>query len=258
MTAVPGKPGWYRWRVGPILPATYRITVPRARFDAQLEVGTAGRSDVSIALPEAAQLIVRIVDDATKEPVEWGYLDWSPLDDSPFAYSRREILFWDRTAQALVGSTASGTGRFECSSIAYEFLDDPDAPSATHSVHAGRNEFDLRVKRRCGVDLRLDRAAAEVLRGSVRLQSTCLATGAREEILWRVTFVAVRDGLARSGLADGDSSPAAAAVRALGANCFVLPTPGRYRFSFPDFPAIAAFEVDVPEREFVKYEVKGR
>jgi hypothetical protein len=255
MTAVPGKPGWYRWRVGPILPATYRITVPRARFETLIEVGTAGRSDVSIALPEAAQLIVRIVDDATKEPVEWGYLDWSSVDDSPFAYSRREILFWDRTAQALVGSTASGNGRFEGSSIAYEFLDDPDVPSATHTIHAGHNEIVLRVKRRCGVDLRLDRAAAEVLRDTVRLQSTCLASGATDEFVWDTRLAGLADSFSRDLSHVSDPSTAAGLLQRVARNYFALPGPGRYRFSFPDFPAIASFEVDVPEREFVVYTV---
>jgi len=258
MTAVPGKPGWYRWRVGPILPATYFVTVPRARFETQIDIGSAGRSDVSIALPEAAQLIVRIVDDATKEPVDWGYLDWCPLDDGPSAFRRREILFWDRTAQALVGTTASGSGRFTGSSIAYELLDDPDAPSATYTVHVGRNEIVLRAKRRCGVDLRLDPAAAEVLRGAVRLQWTCLASGATNGFVWDTRSAGRAEGFSHALSDTPDPSTAIPLRNRLSQNCFALPGPGRYRFSFPEFRTIAPFEVDVVEGEFVKYEVRGR
>src|SRR5262249_48060209 len=32
----------------------------------------------------------------------------------------------------------------------------------------------------------------------------------------------------------------------------VLPGPGRYRISFPEFPALATLDVDVPIGEFVK------
>jgi hypothetical protein len=205
----------------------------------------------------AAQLIVR--SSATpRRAVEWGYLDWSSVDDSLSAFSRREILFWDRTEQALVGSTASGNGRFEGNSIAYELLDDPDAASATYTVHAGRNEIVLRAKRRCGVDLRLDRAAAEVLRGAVRLEWTCLATGATNGFVWDTRFAGLTKDFSHALSNSPDPSTAAVLRQQLAQNCFALPGPGRYRFSFPEFRTIAPFEVDVKEGEFVKYEVRGR
>jgi len=258
MEAVPGKTGWYRWRVGPILPATYRIAVPRARFETRVSVGTEGRSDVTIALPEAALLVVKIVDDATQEPVALDYLEWNPLVEGQFDFRVSELLHWDREEQALVGATPFRTGSFKGGTLAFELLGDPTQPSATHTVHTGRNEIVLYVKRRCGIDLRLDRAAAELVKGAARLQWTCLATGVSEETTWRVTFLATSDELARIDFEEGDPSPATALRAALGRNCVPLPAPGRYRLSFPDFAAIAPFEVDVPEGKFVKYVVERR
>jgi hypothetical protein len=256
MEAVPGKTGWYRWRVGPILPAIYRIEVPRARFETRIAVGPDGRSDVAIALPEAALLVVKIVDDATKEPVVLDFLDWNPVVDGPFDFRVSELLHWDREEQALVGATPFRTGSFSGGSLAFELLGDPNQPSATHTVHTGRNEIVLHVKRRCGVDLRFDRAAAVLVRGAARLQWTCLSTGVSEETWCSVTFLAHSDESARTDLEEGDPSPSTALRAALGRNCVPLPAPGTYRLCFPDVPSIAPFEVDVPEGKFVKYVVE--
>jgi hypothetical protein len=256
MEAVPGKTGWYRWRVGPILPATYRIEVPRARFETRIAVGPDGRSDVTIALPEAALLVVKIVDDATNRPVAHDYLEWNSVVDGGFDFRVTETLHLDREEQALVGATPFRTGSFDGGSLAYELLGDPTQPSATHTVHTGRNEIVLHVKRRCGIDLRFDRAAAVLVKGAARLQWTCLATGVSEEIRWPVMFRTTSDELTRSYFEEDDPSPATGIRTALGHNCVPLPAPGRYRLSFPEITAIAPFEVDVPEGKFVKYVVE--
>jgi len=260
MEAVPGKTGWYRWRVGPILPAIYRIEVPRARFETRIAVGPDGRSDVTIALPEAALLVVKIVDDATKEPVALDFLEWNPVVEGPFDFRVSELLHWDREEQALVGATPSRTGNFSGGTLAYELLGDPTQPTATHTVHTGRNEIVLHVKRRCGIDLRLDRAAAEVVKGFVRLQWTNLATGASDEFhfYWEARMSDRLAGSVDPSSDDGDSPTEVSSRGWLGRNCVPLPAAGRYRLCFPDVPSITPFEIDVPEGRFVKYVVERR
>jgi len=254
MEAVPGKTGWYRWRVGPILPATYRIEVPRARFETRIAVGPDGRIDVAIALPEAALLVVKIVDDATKEPVVLDFLEWNPVDDGQFVFRVTETLFWDREEQALVGATPFRSGSFSGGTLAYELLGDPTQPTAIHTVHTGRNDIVLLVKRRCGIDLRFDRSIVEMVKRSVRIQWTCLATGASDE--YHVLASARLAGDLDPSSDDGDAPAEIPGLHLLGRNCVPLPAAGRYRLSFPDFASIAPFEVDVPEGRFVKYVVE--
>jgi hypothetical protein len=258
MEAVPGKTGWYRWRVGPILPATYRIEVPRARFETHIAVGNTGRNDVAIALPEAALLVVKIVDDASKEPVALEYLEWNPVDDDRFVFNGRELLHWDREEQALVGATAFRTGNFGGGTVAYELLGDPTQPAATHTVRTGRNDIVLIAHRRCGVNLRVDRSVADRVGAQALLRWTRLATGESDEFWWYSNLIRYLRPNGKGPPVDLDVAADADHARTLGRNCFSLPAPGRYRLSFPEVPSIAPFEVDVPEGEFVKYVVGGQ
>ena len=261
MAVVPGNVGWYRWRIGPIQPGTYTIREPRTRFETRIEVGRAGRSDVTIVLPEAAVLVVKIVDEKTREPLELEYLMWHVLTGGVQEYEEFDgmaTLRWDPIEQALVGSVRSGAGRIDGGSVAYELLGDPNQPKGKHVVHTGRNEIVLIARHRCGVDLRLDRSVANLIGARKLLRWTCLATGESDEFWWSSNLVHFLRPTRNGPPVDLDVADDARRAGMLGPNCFSLLEPGRYRLWFPDVPSIAPFEVDVPEGEFVKYVVERR
>lgn len=250
MEPVAGDAGWYRWRVGPIAPATYLVRVTRARFETRIDVGRKGRSDVAFFLPEPATLVVKLVDRATQEPVELASIVWYTSAEDESTSSLMHHLLWDPAQEALVGAVASGTGRFDGASVQYALIGDGSndadaAPWTTpYTVHPGRNEIVLDVKRRCGLDLRVDRVPTGVASSFVTLRWTRLANGDHGEC--RVSWLHV------------DLPGRAEKAPHLGPNCVPLPTPGRYRFEIPDWPTVAPFEVDVKEGEFAVQEIELR
>ena len=261
MSAAPGAERWYRWRVGPIQPGTYSIREPRTRFETRIEVGRAGCGDVTIVLPEAAVLVVKIVDEKTKEPLELEHLMWHAFAGGVQEYEEFDgmaTLRWDPIEQALVGSVRSGAGRLDGGSVAYDLLGDPNQPKGKQVVHTGRNEIVLIARHRCGVDLRLDRSVADRIGARTLLRWTCLATGESDEFWWSSNLVHFLRFGKNGPPVDLDVAADAEHARMLGPNCVSLPAPGRYRLWFPDVPSIAPFEVDVPEGGFVKFVISGQ
>jgi hypothetical protein len=267
------RTGWYRWRTSPILPATYRCSVPRAGFETTIEVGPEGRDDVVLVLPEPAILVVRVVEETTGEPVELPSLKWiedfaAPSANAPGVVAPRPVpssrwwiaprtLEWDGARRAHVGPVASGSGWLDFDRDACPLTESAEPADATGRhrpkhflVHSGTNEIEIRVRRKCGIDFLLDveRLSSTRHASDIAVEWTAIATGRHD----RATIIRLRsfDIDVASLTSSGESE-----IFNRWPYRIVLPEPGRYRIQFPDWPSIAPFEVDVLEHEFVKYTV---
>jgi hypothetical protein len=268
------RTGWYRWRTGPILPATYRCSVARAGFETTIEVGREGRDDVVLVLPEPAILVVRVVEEATGEPVELPSLEWievpaepsadatgvvasTPVPSSQWKWIAPRSLEWDGARRAHVGAVAIGSGWLDFDRSAFPPTEgaEPADPTSRHNarhflVHSGTNDLEIRVRRRCGIDFLLDveRLSTTHHVSDIAVEWTAIATGRHD----RATITRLRSFEidVASLTSSGESE-----IFNRWPYRIVLPEPGRYRIQFPDWPSIAPFEVDVLEHEFVKYTV---
>jgi hypothetical protein len=267
------RTGWYRWRTSPILPSTYRCSVPRAGFETTIEVGPEGRDDVVLVLPEPAILVVRVVEETTGEPVELPSLKWiedfaAPSANAPGVVAPRPVpssrwwiaprtLEWDGARRAHVGPVASGSGWLDFDRDACPLTESAEPADATGRhrpkhflVHSGTNEIEIRVRRKCGIDFLLDveRLSSTRHASDIAVEWTAIATGRHD----RATIIRLRsfDIDVASLTSSGESE-----IFNRWPYRIVLPEPGRYRIQFPDWPSIASFEVDVLEHEFVKYTV---
>ena len=264
LPAIESAPGWHRWSAGNFLPGAYRVAVPAADFETRLLVGPAGSSDVALRLPEAAELIVRVVDDeAPEEPVRFGWLRWNPEIASRGRFVAESSLEFDPGRAAYVGGVAGGRGQFNVDGRMVSLIADPAIPDGKYDVRVGSNSILLHARRRCGVELEIALALAVEFVGDrpVHVEWTCLATGRVERQLWHPSWslddVATNASLGNAG--DGNRpilfSPPDPGEDL--SSFIPLPDPGRYRFTIVDHPSIAPFEIDVPPRKFVKH-VVGR
>jgi hypothetical protein len=264
LPAVESAPGWHRWSAGNFLPGAYRVAVPAADFETRLLVGPAGSRDVALRLPEAAELVVRVVDDeAADESVRFAWLRWNPEIASDGRHVAESSLEFDPGRGAYVGSVAGGRGEFKVDGRRVSLLADPAVSDGKYDVRVGSNAILLHARRRCGVELGIALALAlEFMNDkSVHVEWNCLATGRVERQLWQPSW-SLDDAATNPSLeSTGDGShpihffPPAPDDEL--SSFISLPEPGLYRFTIVDHPSIAPFEIDVPPHEFVKH-VVGR
>jgi hypothetical protein len=236
-----GREGGWRWRIDELLPGTYELYVATANYVQRVEVGKSGRDDVVINLPEPAQLKVRFVDEATREPLDVAPVAWVPADDVARHNTRIQgrrirslhfdlyetMLEVDSDAHCSVAAVTPGRGRIVGEQIVVAGAEQPGSTGEL-VVTPGVNEIVVPLRKPCGVELQVKRR--ERL-GSIAFEWTLVDP--TEEPVHGVAVVRDLFPLAR----------------------VYLPQPGRYRFSrtnADDPSRDVTFEVDVGKGEVVK------
>jgi hypothetical protein len=221
---IPNRPGWHRWSISPILPATYHLRVQHAGFETQVDVPENGREDATLTLPEPALLQVRVVDAATQKDVEVSELVWMFTDShNP---EKTELTAETGTGRC-TGAVRPGRGKiFPSSRRSSEplLLDSGEE----FEVRTGENEIVVHADPPCGVDLvaSIDAEPDE----SFTIQWSRSGDGPFDHFS---RVVEIRNGRTRIG----------------------LPGPGQYRFTRyrrSDQTVEFLFDADVRKGEFVE------
>ena len=237
---VPGRPGWSKWGIEPVIPAGYVLSVDRARFEARVDVGGGGRANVVLRLPEPALLRVHVVDVDTQTEISDDRVNWHPRGgrsrfdpDEPGSSDLREektTLEWDPEADCYVGAVPPGRGQLTVDLDVFAISGKLES-DRVWNVHAGDNEMVVKSHVKCGVDLTVVRTDPSI--GSVLVDWTRI-----DPAQPKVYGVEI--------LLSGPDRPLSR---------IVLPAPGRYRFTRfagRDCPPDVLFVVDVPPGEFVE------
>lgn len=225
---VDGEPGLFRFDAGTVLPGRYEFEVDPLGYRRSIEIGPDGATDLRVELPPPATVSVEFVDDATGAPVALEELElawrWLAPDASCFVEEVVEAPSGRFTFRAIEGP------------ITLFASDDryADFESSVMVVASRTNEFTLRLKQACGVDLAL------------------LDAGRPVALRWGWTdAIKVRDA---------EGKRVACSVRLLDSGPRMeLAQPDRYRIDLPPLPGyqpIAPIEVLVRTGEYVEVAVE--
>ncbi|MEW6742711.1 MAG: hypothetical protein AB1486_08120 [Planctomycetota bacterium] len=140
MEPVPGRAGLYRWSAGELVPGQYEISIREFECSEIVQVDENTREDIHIELPEPAEVILRILDEDTRAPLDvepiWvANSEWSraPRDPATGAY-----CLW----------APAGRVTFHISDEAYH------SHVQQYDLLPGRNEITVTLRKACGVVIR--------------------------------------------------------------------------------------------------------
>jgi len=236
MAAVAARPGLYRWRFEGITPSTYHLSVGDELCSQWIEVGSGGRDDVELVLPEIADVTAHVVDAESGAPVEVFDLLWFSSPESGRQFGGRFLPLKTRGAGAPALRTAStftcrcpvGVGRFTVQSA--EWQNDDRQPDV--ELHVGEQQVDVQVRRMIGVVVvfRVDGRTVPWPADSDRPRVSVAPIGevAQPRSLALIAY-------------DDDAR-------------FIVPAPGWYRITVPKlegFAPVAPIDVDVDSSGFV-------
>jgi len=220
LSALPDRPGWYRWNAPPVPPAEYRLTVAAAGFSRTMHLPEAGAKDVEISLPEAATVLVHAVDASNDEPVKVEQISWiaKVAEAAPFK------LDWDDEAACSRGRMPAGDGALDIADLQNGWVLDPASRPTT--LHAGEQEIVARVRHGTRILLRF-------------------AWNGRPARLDRFAIADVKLAPIEPTTANDERRRVWIGYDLV---CFVLDAPGRFRVTFPKFDGfqpVAPLEIDV-------------
>lgn len=145
---VPGDPTTWRWDAGLVRQGRYAVVIGEFSVEPPVELGESGNPGLSLALPEPADVTLRIVAAEGGGDVELNDLWWSGLgeDGSPTG----------RSGAVRVGPTRLGRCRFRCPSGAIAIFGpgrgvDLDPRQVT--LVPGENEVTIRATLSCGLTI---------------------------------------------------------------------------------------------------------
>jgi hypothetical protein len=232
MVAIPGRPGWFHWSAGDVLPATWVFTVEGTGFSSAIRIDPPGNDHLEFTLAEPATLVLHVVDAASGQPVKIEWLGFTPLRSGEWLVGASSINFkYDEEQARFSGSVPIGAGVITSFGDATWTLDDE---STRVEIHAGEQEVTVRAHRLGGVIVALACGGARV--------------AWPEDLGFECEIEPVDDKGHVASTSMRDELP-----------CLAVTLPGRYRVKLPEIPGFAPvepFEVDVPAGEFVKKTVE--
>jgi hypothetical protein len=232
MAAEPGDPETLRFDAGELPSATYRFSIDAIPFLRELRIAAPDSEGVKLELPEAGTLYLTVVDAASGEPVKLRDVSWRP-DTGAWSLRSPTYRFSAREGDArLVATIPLGAGDFDVG-LRGEWKVEPPASAV---IHAGDQEFVLRVRHVNGVRLKL------------RCGGAAVPWTPEMPLAVRIEPV---DG---DGVRTDATGFEAAAT-------FTVSRPGRYRITLPaldGYADVEPFEVEVPQGGFVEKLVELR
>jgi hypothetical protein len=230
MPSVPGDPQTLCFDLGAMPSATYRFTVESLAFERLVRIAESGSDHVALEVPEAATLYLTVVDSASGRPVDVKGVAWRP-GTGAWSLVAPAIGFHPVDAGARLAATLPvGEGKFALA-LAGEWRLDPPASTV---IHAGEQEFTLRVHHANGLRLKLECSGA--------------AVEWKEEMPIGVKFESV----------DGDGV-VTFVTGSKGSALFVVSRPGAYLVTIPaiaGYADVEPFEIAIPAGEFVEKTVE--
>ena len=222
-------PGLYRWNAGQVTAGRWETRIYSLEYQGVIATGPTGNTDVQINIAPPADVTVHLIDQRTGAPASGVRLLWNcqrPLGLQGVSLGNAE---WDEL---------TGTYHFRAPAGAVELsifepkwsMEEQEAVT----FQPGPNSLTIQVRRNAGIHLRLTESGRSVPLDSSwfwKLEAKCL-----------------------SGYGTGRAGSASETQGTI-----VLTEGGRYEITFPELPGfqpIAPFEVEVPEFEFVDYELK--
>jgi hypothetical protein len=229
MTSVPGDPQTFRFDAGTLPAATYRFTIESLAFERELRIAAPDSDHVALAVPEAGTLDLTVVDATSGRPVDVRGVSWRP-GTGAWSLVAPAIGFHPIEGGARLAATLPvGEGRFDLG-LSSEWRLDPPASTV---IHAGEQEFTLRVHHANGVRLKLESGGAVAW---------------KDGMPYDVKFEPV-DGDGVVTMANGFGATA----------LFVVSRPGWYLVTLPaiaGYADVEPFKVEIPAGAYVEKTVE--
>jgi hypothetical protein len=246
MTAIVGRPGFFRFSAGLVPPGRYHITIDAPLYDwIDVDVPVSGREDVAFAFEPPAEVVLHVVDTSGR-PISHGYVEWTSSTESP------------RRAAAAYTVRVSSASDSQCEPLGLDGV-----------VHLETLGSELSIRRFCespfgdeGNYRILSDQHFDLRRGLNEIEIVVDGpSGIRFFVRWKGARIPWPDGFVfnitvtplsgNGGVVQFKNGPA-------GPYC-IVPCAGRYRLEFDrlaTYRPIPSVEVEVPRGGFVDQEVE--
>jgi len=147
----------FHWERDGLQVGRYHLAVSKPLFGVVVELPPLGRADLDLEVPPPAELTVHVVDELSGQPVEIDELNWLAVQPEGVRGGVLERAFWDAGAE--VYRIRAPTAEVQLMTWAWQY----QPYDEVLDLRGGLREHTVRLRRGCGVTLRLVDGEAPVL-----------------------------------------------------------------------------------------------